>query len=75
MLNNVKRVSIERTSLERKSLDRKILDGSSILVKKSSDDSINNSPKYSSGYMSYASKKKKILLFTEDSNDSDFEYY
>ena len=73
MLNINKRVSIERKSIERKSFD-----SSSILKNKSSDDSINSPKGLSSpvnNHTNLTSRKKKILLFTEDSNDSDFEYY
>lgn len=61
----------KRVSFDRKSLD------AAILRKKSSDDSINSQKNPSSpvsSHMSLAYKKKKIL-YSEDSNDSDFEYY
>jgi hypothetical protein len=68
MLNNNKRVSIERKSLD-----------AAILRNKSSDDSINSSKGATSPVntrlSSSSNKKKHILLFNEDSNDSDFEYY
>jgi hypothetical protein len=67
MLDINKRVSIEKSSID-----------ASKLATRSSDDSI-NSLKYSSSpvnsHSGTLSKKKKKLLFTEDSNDSDFEYY
>jgi|LakMenE22Apr09ns_1017241.scaffolds.fasta_scaffold00072_17 hypothetical protein len=68
MYNNDKRVSIEHKSLD-----------AAILRKKSSDDSI-NSQKYNhslspSNKTSSTTKKNKILLYKDDSNDSDFEYY
>jgi hypothetical protein len=68
MLDNNKRISIERKSLD-----------ASILRNKSSDDSINSSKGATSPVntrlSSSSNKKKHILLFNEDSNDSDFEYY
>jgi hypothetical protein len=60
MLDNIKRVSNE----------------ASLLKKKISDESIHSQKSASSHVISVSSaKKKKILLFSEDSTDSDFEYY
>jgi hypothetical protein len=60
MLDNIKRVSSD----------------TSILTKKISDESIHSQKSASSPVISISSaKKKKVLLFSEDSTDSDFEYY
>jgi len=61
MLDNIKRVSSD----------------TSILTKKISDDSIHSQKSASSSPMinSSLAKKKRVLLFSEDSTDSDFEYY
>jgi hypothetical protein len=60
MLDNIKRISSD----------------TSILAKKISDESIHSQKSASSPVMSTSSaKKKRVLLFSEDSNDSDFEYY
>jgi hypothetical protein len=60
MLDNIKRVS----------------SGASILTKKISDESIHSQKFATSPVISVSSaKKKKVLLFSEDSTDSDFEYY
>jgi hypothetical protein len=60
MLDNIKRVS----------------SGASILTKKISDESIHSQKSATSPVISVSSaKKKKVLLFSEDSTDSDFEYY
>ena len=63
-------LDIKRVSIERKSLD------AAILRKKTSDDSINSHKSASSPNISHiSSKKMRLLLSSEDSNDSDFEYY
>jgi hypothetical protein len=63
-------LDIKRVSIERKSLD------AAILRKKTSDDSINSQKPASSPTISHiSSKKMRLLLSSEDSNDSDFEYY
>ena len=63
-------LDIKRVSIERKSLD------AAILRKKTSDDSINSQKSASSPTISHiSSKKMRLLLSSEDSNDSDFEYY
>jgi hypothetical protein len=60
MLDNIKRVTSDP----------------SLLKKKISDESIHSQKSASSPIMSISSaKKKKVLLFSEDSTDSDFEYY
>ena len=60
MLDNIKRVS----------------SNPSILRKKMSDESIHSQKSASRHDISVSSaKKKKILILSEDSTDSDFEYY
>lgn len=64
-------LDIKRVSIERKSLD------AAILRKKSSDDSIHSQKSVSSpnNRMNSSYAKKTKILYSEESVDSDFEYY